>query len=84
MFGAREWPIQAHAAAPWRACDLDARKLLTHADLQVRIRLAVLQIFVELRPDVFDEPILFQQRIDFGIRQNEIDVRDVLHQLRRA
>jgi hypothetical protein len=45
---------------------LDAGKILAGDDLQIREGLVVLEVDVELRLDVFDEPIFEEQGVDFA------------------
>ena len=56
------------------ARELDARKLLAHEDLQIRKRLVVLLVLIELRLHVLDQPGFGQQRVDLALGRDEIDV----------
>ena len=79
--GAGERAVELDALAPRRARELDAREVLADADLQVGERLVVLQVDVEARLDVLDQPGLQQQGIDLGVGRDEVDVGDELDQV---
>src|SRR5262249_46133405 len=59
--GAGERPVELDALAARLAGELDAGEVLADADLQIREGLVVLQLDVETRLDVLDQPGLHQQ-----------------------
>ena len=77
----RERAVEPDAPAPRRARELHARIVLTHADLQIRKRLVVLELDVETGLNVLDEPGLHEQGVDLGLGLDEIDVGDELDEI---
>ena len=55
----------------------DARVLLLHRDLDVGIALVVLEADVVMRAVLLDEVALEDQRLDLGVRHDDLEVRDM-------
>ena len=55
----------------------DARVLLLHRDLDVGIALVVLEADVVMRAVLLDEVALEDQRLDLGVRHDNLEVRDM-------
>src|SRR5262249_45223232 len=81
---AGERPVEADAAPPWIAGKFHARKLFADANLQVGKSLVVLELDIEPRLDVLDEPGFEEQGIHFAGGLEEVDIGDELDQVRRA
>ncbi len=82
--GAGEGPIQLDAVPPRTAREFHARKVLAHANLQIRKALVVFQIHIETRLDVLDQARFQQECIHLGFRFHIIHVGDQLDQVGRA
>src|SRR5262249_18894723 len=54
--GAGERTIELHATPPGATCDLHSWKIFARANLQIRKRLVVLEIDIEARLNVLDQP----------------------------
>ena len=82
--GAGERAVQLHAAGARLARDFDARKILVRRDLQVGKALVVAEVAVELRLNVLDQPRFHQQRVDFALGFQKVDVVRLAHELAGA
>ena len=56
--------------------DEDARELLLYRDLDIRIRLVILEADIVARPVLLDEVALEDQRLDLARRHDELEIRD--------
>ena len=74
-------PVELGSARLRLARDSDARKILVREDFEVRKRLVVAQVAIELRQDVLDETGFHQQGVDFAIGVDVVDVADFQHEL---
>ena len=72
--GAGERAVELHAAGARLAGDLDAREIFVRGDLQIGKGFVVAEVAVELRLDVLDQPGFHQQRVDFALGFDEVDV----------
>src|SRR5262249_37162160 len=79
-----EGAIELDAAAAWHASEFDTRKVLAHSNLKIRKRLVVLQLDIEARLHVLDEPGFHEQGIHLAVGLDEIDVGDDLDQVAGA
>ncbi len=82
--GAGERAVQLCAARFRLARHFDAGKILARGDLQIRKRLVVFEVAVELRLDVLDQSRFGEQGIDLAVAVQVIDVADLFDQVRGA
>ena len=87
-----EWPVDLRALhlggdaavflnARRIARDKDAREVLARRDDEIRKSLVVRQAHVEARPDVFDEPVLGEERLPLALAEEDLEVMDVFEEL---
>ena len=79
--GAGERAVELDALSPRRPRELDARKFFSYADLQIGKGLVVLQLDVETRLHVLDEPRFEEQGVHLAVGRQEIDVGDELDEV---
>ena len=82
--GAGERAVELDAAPPRRPRELDAREFFAYSDLQIGKCLVVLQLDVETRLHVLDEPRFEKQGVHLAVGGQEIDVGDELARGRRC
>src|SRR5262245_3778061 len=78
----RVWAEVGDASAVPLAREHDSREIVLERDRDVWKRLVVTQPDVERRPVPLDEVLLEMQRLDLAARDDHLDVRDPLGQLR--
>ena len=82
--GAGERAVQLRAPLVRLAGELDPRKILANENLQIGKRLVVLQVLVELRLHVLDQPGFDQQGVDLALGLDVVDVGNLRDQFGRA
>ena len=84
LFCVGERPVEFRAAGLRCAGEFDAREVLADKDFQIGKRLVILEFLIEGRLNVLNQPRFHQQRIDFAIRLQVVQVTDLRHQFSRA
>ena len=67
-----------------RSRELHPRVILVGGDLEVGKSLVVLEIGIEPRLDILDQPALHEERVDLALRLEVVDVADLADELRRS
>ena len=84
FLGVRERPVKFRSRTLRSAREFDARKIFRRRDFQIGERFVVLQFLIEARLNVLDQPGFQQQRVDFAVRFDVIDVGDFRDEVGRA